>query len=90
MARCRAIAKAYFGSRVIEVGETLDWPDGDKLPTWLVKAGVDGGGEQVAVPAPGTRKAKAKPDDAPGESAGMTAIPSPVPAGGADWIKPNT
>jgi hypothetical protein len=87
MASHKVIARAYHGSRIIDIGETVEWPDSKKLPSWLSSAGLDEGAETVAVPSPVSRK-KTKADEP--ESAGMTGVPSPVPSTGADWVKPNT
>lgn len=104
MAKKVATERGYIGGRIIEPGETIDWPH-ERVPGWLVDPGSsEAVAEAETVDAPksagkgkGGRKVKAETVDAP-EAEPFGDAPEPVRVenevnavtGGTqpDWVAP--
>lgn len=70
MVKVRAITKGYVGNVVREIGEVFEWPEGNKLGSWVKRLPFDGkgdhdgdghtGGSKPAETVEGDGKAKGK------------------------------
>jgi len=61
MGKFIAIAKAYHGGVIVEVGTPVDWPEGAKLPSWLAADNPAAKSEAVAAPVGNWEAAPVKP-----------------------------